>query len=193
MLADRNFIGDGAGKAGLDLGQALFFADGKIVALVDALGREEVFQNRDDGAFPAFQAEAGDLKAEVIGEFVDGEAGKAVCLAEDDAAGIGKAEGFARLPRGCNAAAEEIFVDVFCFVAREDADGDLGLGIEKAAGGELQAVVQNVDDAAVGAGVVGPVEFVFENQRLAGADVWGFAAAQAYIGIGPVVLLFVGF
>ena len=77
----------------------------------------------------------------------------------------------------------------FGWVARQDADGDFGAGIEKAAGGKAQLLVQYVDDAAVGAGVVCPVQLVVEDQGLTGADVGGFAAAEAYIRIGHEILL----
>ena len=50
-------------------------------------------------------------------------------------------------------------------------------------------LVQYVDDAAVGAGVVCPVQLVVEDQGLTGADVGGFAAAEAYIRIGHEILL----
>jgi len=52
VFADFKLIGDGAVNAGLDLRQALFFTDGKIVALVDALWLEEIDENVYDILLP---------------------------------------------------------------------------------------------------------------------------------------------
>ena len=52
VLADFKLIGDGAVNAGLELRQTFFFADGKIVALVDALWLEEIDENVYDNLLP---------------------------------------------------------------------------------------------------------------------------------------------
>ena len=52
VFADFKLIGDGAVDAGLELRQTFFFADGKIVALVDALWLEEIDENVYDNLLP---------------------------------------------------------------------------------------------------------------------------------------------
>ena len=189
MLADFNLIRNAAIDAGFDLGKSFFFADGKIVTLVDAEGMEEVRKNVYEALLPRLQTETGDLKAEIACEFIDRESGKTVRFSKDDAAGIGKAELRSCAPCRFDAGTEKVLGNSFGWVARQDADGDFGAGIEKAAGGKAQMLVQYVDDAAVGAGVVCPVQLVVEDQGLTGADVGGFAAAEAYIRIGHEILL----
>ena len=53
----------------------------------------------------------------------------------------------------------------------------------------LRAVKRSVHRKAARADIVCPVQLVVEDQGLTGADVGGFAAAEAYIRIGHEILL----
>ena len=122
VLADLDLIGNGAVDAGFDLRKALFFADRKIVALVDTLGAEKRGKDLYDVLLPGFQAKASDLKAQIVCKFIDRQAGKAVGFAEDDAAGVLKAQSLAGVPGAFDAAAEKVAVDLLVRVTCQDAD-----------------------------------------------------------------------
>lgn len=74
------------------LRKPLFFAHGHVVPLKNALRMKNLIQQLDQDRLPALRAERRDLKREAGGEFVDRQPRKAVGLAEDDAAGVLKAE-----------------------------------------------------------------------------------------------------
>ena len=75
-------------------------------------------------------------------------------------------------------------VDGLFPVAGQDADDNFGLAVEAAAGNELLPAVEDIDDSAVCADVVVPVNLVVENPELTGANILLLAAAEAYVGIG---------
>lgn len=167
MLPDLQLLGNGAVDAAGRLRKSFLFADGHVVALIDAARRENFRQQPDQRFLPALHAERGDLERKAVGKFIDRQAGQAVRFSEHDAAGIRKAEAPAVFPCAQEAAAEKFPVDRLVCVAREHADADLGVRVPETARGKAQAAVEHVHKAALFAGVVGPVQLVFKDPRRA--------------------------
>ena len=183
MLPDHDLIRDLAVDAGLDLCQALLFPNRQIVALIDAARRKDLRQKPDQHRLPLLHAETGDLKRQAAGKFIHRQPRQAVRFTKDHAARIPEAQRLPRLPRGLDAAAEKGAVDHLLLVTRQNADGQPGSGIKKTAGGKALPAVQHVDDAAVGADIVRPVQLVIIDQFLPRAHAGFLAAAQADLGI----------
>ena len=60
-------------------------------------------------------------------EFIDCQPRQPIGLAEDDAAGIGKAQRLPRVPRRLDPAGKKRAVDWLCLVPRQNADGEPGV------------------------------------------------------------------
>ena len=120
-------------------GSPSFFAHGQIVALVNAARGETLRQNGNQFRFPLLQPQTGDLEGQAVGEFIDCQPRQPVGLAEDDAAGIGKAQRLPRVPRRLDPADKKRAVDRLCLVPRQNADGQPGVRIEKPARGKSAA------------------------------------------------------
>ena len=166
VLPDDELLRDRAVDAGLDLRQPLFFAHGQIVPLIDPARGKDLREDLHQRFFPLLETEAGDLERQAVGKFVDGQPRQPVRLAEDHPARVGKAQRLPRLPRRADAAGEKVTVDRLLRPTREHADGQLRPGVKEPAGHEALAAVQHVDDAAVGADIVRPVQLVVIDQLL---------------------------
>ena len=92
MLPDLHCLRHLAVDAAGHQGHSLLDADGKIVALINALRREDLHENGDQLLFPLLHAKGHDLKAQIISIFIHRQAGKTVGLTEDHPAGVLKAE-----------------------------------------------------------------------------------------------------
>ena len=179
MLADQKLLRDGAVDTALLLRHALLLAHGHVVALVDALRCEDLAQGVEDQRLAPVHAEADDLHGQAGAEFVHRQAGQAVGLPEDHAAGVFKAEGAAVFPRGADAAQEKAGVRLLAPLAREHAHGDLRPAVEKAEGEEAAAAVEHLDDLAVHAAVIHPVDLVVKYPKPAAEKLFFLPAPQA--------------
>ena len=107
------------------LRQALLLADGHVVALVDAFRMEDGNQGFHQLRLDAVHAETEDLDGEIVSELVHRQAGQAVRLSEDHAAGVGEAEAPAVIPGRLQTAAEKALIYRLVFVPGQNADRDL--------------------------------------------------------------------
>ena len=183
VLADDKLLRDRTVHAGLDERQPLLFTHGQIVAFINAARREKLRQNGDQLRLPPLQPQTGDLERQAVRKFIDRQPRQSVGLAEDDAAGIGKAQCLPHAPRRLDPAGKKCTVDGLGFIPRQDADSQPGFRIEKTARGKVLAAVQHIDDAAVRADIVRPVELVVIDQSLPLPDAGFLAAPQADLRI----------
>ena len=152
----------------LVLQQALLRAGGRVVALVDAahvlpVGLERLEQQGIDRGAQELHAHRAHLRDQHVLIAVDDEAGHAVGLREDHAAGVGvgltagkgaAAHGdLAVFPGPGDAAGPEGLVDAVVGVARDDAHTDLGLLGKKPGALPGAVLLKDVDHRAVVAGL----------------------------------------
>ena len=78
MLTDDELRRDRAVDAALALLHALFFAHGKVVALINALRTEHLGQNGENIIPHALHTERDDLERQTVAEFVHRQAGQAI-------------------------------------------------------------------------------------------------------------------
>ena len=152
----------------LVLRQALLRAGRRVVALVDAahvlaVGLERLEQQGIDRGSEELHAHRAHLRDQHVLIAVDDEAGHAVCLREDHAAGVdvGLAAGKGASAHGCLAvfpcpgdpAGPEGLVDAVVGVARDDAHANLRLLGKKPGSLPGAVLLKDVDHRAVGAGL----------------------------------------
>src|SRR5699024_1015759 len=111
------------------------------------------------------------------------EAGEAVALAEDHPAAVRKAQLPAKAPGRFDPPAEKGLVDDLVLVPGENADGDFAVGVKIAPRHKGAAAVDDIHNAAHGADVVIPVDFVVVDPKAAPAKVNFLAPPEAYRSI----------
>ena len=151
---------------------------------------EEVDQRLHNRVLPLLHAQGHDLEGQVIAKFVHGQARQAVALAEDHPAGVGEAQLPPEGPGRLDAPPEEGGVDDLVGIAGQHPHRDFAPGIEVAPGHELAAAVDDVHNAARGADVVVPVDFVVINPKAAPAEVRFLPPPQAYLAVFHRVSLY---
>ena len=161
------------------LGQAFLFPDGHVVPLIDPLWQEDFRQDLNQLLFPPLHAQADDLKAQIVPEFVHGESRQSVGLSEHHPAGIGKAQSLPVIPGPLDPAAEKGGVDALVPVPAQDPDRDPGPAVEKPVGQEAKTAVDDLHDLAVLAQIIHPVDLVVKDPQAAGPDVGSLASAEA--------------
>lgn len=87
------------------------------------------------------------------------------------------------MPRQRQFSVEKRFVDFFLWVTGQNADDNFRTAVEEAAGDKLFPAVENIDDSAVFANVVEPVNFVVKDPKLSPADAQILAPPEADVGI----------
>ena len=173
---------EGAEEEAAGFGEAFEFAGAHVAAFEDDAGGENLLERGNDEGFALVHAEGGDLDDEDVFVLVDDEAAEGVALGVDDAEGGGGGHVLAAHGEGgADAALEEGFVEVDA-VDGEEADVDLGPGVEDAGAKEALAVVFDLDEFAVGDGLGETEDFAVIDPGVTGKDAVGFTGFEQHCG-----------
>ena len=178
VLPDLHQLWHLAVDAAAEQGKTFFFPYGDVVSLVNADRMEELRKNVDQIRLKAFQAQAHDLKAEILAKLVHRQTRQPIGLTEDHPAGIFKTERLAIAPCVADPTREEFPIDRFVRVFGQNTHRDLGACVEKALADKAQMAVKHLRHVAVLECVVHPVDLVVIDPQGAAGKIQFLAPAQ---------------
>ena len=144
---------------------------------------EDVYQRLHQHLLAAIHAEAEDLQAQIVSEFVHRQPRQPVGFSENHPAGIGKAQVLSVAPGGLQTAAEKVVVNGLVPVPAQNANRDFRLAVEEAPGQKVHPAVEHLHHLAVPAELVYPVDFVVIDPELSRPKLPFLASAEAELSL----------